>query len=96
MMMATMVVTMVATAATGLAKCGAEDGALYGGADVMTYNDVPSAQVCCKLCSQHPACVYWTWSSDAAHEHMCWLKSTREHRVPHPNFVSGRSTAGAA
>ena len=24
-----------------------------------------------KLCSQHPACVYWTWSSDAAHEHMC-------------------------
>ena len=107
--------------------------------DVMTYNDVPSGQVCCKLCSQHPACVsaaaslsrcirypggrrfphdrpqtcqhleicsflraspafarYWTWSSDAAHENMCWLKSSREHRVPHVNFVSGRSSTSAA
>jgi len=74
-----------------LAGCGAEVGIVYGGVDITQYDSVPSPEVCCNLCSGHSACVYWTWSSDPAHENTCLLKSTREHRMSHLNLISGKS-----
>merc|ERR1711964_348274 len=74
-----------------LAGCSAEVGVIYAGVDLTKYDAVPTPEVCCNLCSNHEECAYWAWSSDPAHENTCWLKSSREHRMTHSNFISGRS-----
>lgn len=64
---------------------------MYGGVDVKTHPDVGSAEACCSLCGETPACQYWSWAeAHVAQGKTCWLKGSREHRLEQSGFVSGR------
>lgn len=71
------------------ASCAAEDGWIYAGNDVQMFSNVASPAACCELCTGSPECKYWTWSSEASHKDLCWIKATREYRINHEGFVSG-------
>lgn len=78
-----------ASSGSGSSACGTEEGWIFAGNDVQMFPNVPDSATCCELCRSHEKCRFWTWSREDAHKDLCWIKSTREYRINHDDFVSG-------
>lgn len=81
--------------------CGRiENGINYPGNDIDFITNVPSAEACCKACTEYHGCLAWTWGAKRgeAYSDNCYLKGNKPRsvlfKVEDASFVSGQTLHG--